>query len=106
MVSSPVLRMIGKQNAIAASVLFALCVLPFLVSERADIVPLRNAFRELKHATVALSDAVIAAHGDVTEHSDLLVGAARLLPRLYKRTVVKIDRERVVRRLEYLHFKD
>jgi len=46
----------------------------------------------------ALADAVVAAHGDVAEPGDLLVGAAGLLPRLDQRAVVEIQIQGVVRR--------
>ena len=45
-----------------------------VISETAHIVSLCDTLGKIKHTAVALADTVVAAHGDVAEGSDLLIG--------------------------------
>ena len=75
------------------------------VSQRADVIALRDGLGQLKACVEAAADAVVAAHGDVAEPGDLLVAAAGLLPGLDQRTVVEIEIERVIRILDEIHLE-
>ena len=75
------------------------------VSQRADVIALRNGLGQLEASVKAAADAVVAAHGDVAQSGDLLVAAAGLLPGLDQRAVVEIEIERVVRVLDEIHLE-
>lgn len=75
------------------------------VSQRADVIALRNGLGQLEASVKAAADAVVAAHGDVAQSGDLLVAAAGLLPSLDQRAVVEIEIERVVRILDEIHLE-
>lgn len=75
------------------------------VSQRADVIALRNGLGQLKACVKAAADAVVAAHGDVAQSGNLLVAAAGLLPGLDQRAVVEIEIERVVRILDEIHLE-
>ena len=62
------------------------------------VLLLGDGLGQLQPCVEALADAVVAAHGDVAEPGDLLIGAADLLPRLDQRAVVEIQIQGVVRR--------
>lgn len=76
------------------------------VAQRADVVALGDGLGQLQPCVEALADAVVAAHGDVAEPGDLLIGAAGLLPRLDQRAVVEIQIQGVVGVLHQIHLKD
>ena len=69
-----------------------------ILSMHRCVLLLGDGLGQLQPCVEALADAVVAAHGDVAEPGDLLVGAAGLLPRLDQRTVVEIQIQGVVRR--------
>ena len=75
------------------------------VSQRADVIALRDGLGQLKASVKAAADAVVAAHGDVAQSGDLLVAAAGLLPGLDQRTVVEIEIERVVCIFDEIHLE-
>lgn len=75
------------------------------VSQRADVIALRNGLGQLEACVKAAADAVVAAHGDVAQSGDLLVAAAGFLPGLDQRAVVEIEIERVVRILDEVHLE-
>ena len=75
------------------------------VSQRADVIALRNGLGQLKACVKAAADAVVAAHGDVAQSGDLLVAAAGLLPGLDQRAVVEIEIERVVCIFDEIHLE-
>ena len=77
-----------------------------MIAQATHIVTLGNALGKVEHTAVALADAVVTAHGDIAKHSDLLIGAAGLLPSLNERTVMEINRKLIIGRLKDLHFKD
>ena len=77
-----------------------------VVSQRAYIVALCDALGQIQLGTISFADAVVAAHGDVTESCNFFVGAAGLLPCLYQRAVVEIDIQFIVGGLQHIHLKN
>lgn len=48
-----------------------ICPLNFVIPQGAHIVSLCNAFRKIQNAAVTFTDAVVPAHGNITEHDDI-----------------------------------
>ena len=76
------------------------------VAQSADIVALGDGLGQLQPRVKALADAVVAAHGDIAEPCDLRIAASCLLSCLYKRAVVEVEIQGIVRALHHVHFKD
>lgn len=76
-----------------------------MIPKRANVIALGNAFRQIQNTAVAFADAVVAAHCDVAKLCNFLIGTARVLPRLYKRTVVEVYGKLVVGAFNNIHFK-
>lgn len=81
-------------------------VLFLMIPQRTDFVSLCDTFRQIKHTAVPFSDPMISAHGNIAQLRNFLIGAACLLPCLYKRTVMKIERQLLVRTLQHIHLKN
>ena len=77
-----------------------------MVAQGADIVTLRDALGQIQLGTISFADAVVAAHGDVTESCDLFIGTTGLLPCLDQRTVVEIYIQLVIGGLQHIHLKN
>ena len=48
---------------------------------------------------------MVAAHGDITKHGDLLVGAACVLPSLDERAIMEVDGKLIIRGFDDIHLE-
>ena len=77
-----------------------------MIPQRADVITLGDALGQIQHTAVALADAVVAAHGDIAQSGNLLIGTAGLLPGLYQGAVVEINVQLIIGRLQNFHLKN
>ena len=93
-----------KTSSLRLKVFNGISVL-LVIPQRAYIVAFGNALRQIQDCAITLTDAVVTAHGNVAKLGDLFVGTSGVLPGLYQRAVVEIQRKLVIGAFQYIHFK-
>lgn len=77
----------------------------FVIPQAAHIIAFGNGFGQLQFTAIGLSDALVAAHGNVTQQGNLFVCAASFLSPFDQGTIVKVQRQFIVRTVFDFHLK-